>query len=135
MCCQKYTCTVVQSILTNSGNLSLPDSNRISDNDVMALLLRRSGSSTLKDISGRTLAADTVINTAHLKLNNKNGKELAQIPLSVLQRDYNSPAPLPVDWKEVDPTQCSIVLDTTAAGYDATHVIELIWFYPCKDCL
>lgn len=97
--------------------------------------MRKSGSGTLKNNQGQTLAADAVINTAHLQLKDVNGFAIGdQIPLNLLQRDVNSPEPLAVKWKNIDPTQCVITLDTSAAGYSATAVIELIWGMDCDSC-
>lgn len=119
--------------MTNSSNISLPDSTRIRDNTVTSVLLRRSGSLTLKTAKGTVIASDAIVGTAHITFKNTNGKEVtAPIPLSVLQRDYNSPDPLCVNWKNIDLTQTTIVLDGAAAT--ATQAFEIVFGVECDAC-
>jgi hypothetical protein len=135
MCNCKHQCTITLSTPTNGASLNLPDSSRIRDGVVSYIALRKAGGATLKNVNGQTLAADTVVNTAHLKVVNKNGFAICDpIPLSFLQRDANAPDPYPVKWQEVDPTQCVITLDTGAGGYSATAVIEIIFGIDCQAC-
>lgn len=136
MCdCCANKCIVTLSTLANSSNVNLPDSSRVRESTVNSILVRRSGSGTLKDVNGRTLAADTVIATAHLKLVDKNGFAITDsIPLSVLQRDYNSPDAFRCKYQNVDPTQTVVKLDTGASGYDATHVVEIVFGLDCEAC-
>lgn len=138
MCkCNCNTCfeEVPLSAVLNAATVPLPISTRIQSNRIIGLLVRRSGSATLKDVNGKTLAADSVIATAHLVLTTANGDNKATYPLSALQRDFNSPDPYPCFWDDIDPTQCSIKLDTGASGYDATHVAEIIFRIECpKNC-
>ena len=133
MCCKKHKCFITLETLTNSGNVSLPDSARIRTGKITSVLLRRSGTLTLKTVNGTTVASDAVIGTAHLRLRDQNGQEItAPIPLSSLQRDFNSPEPLAVDWTNVDPTQSTITLDF--AGATATQAIEIVFGLDCEIC-
>lgn len=133
MCKPCHNCFITLETLTNAAQISLPDNTRIRDGVVTSIFLRRSGSGTLKTAKGTTVASDAVIGTAHLSLKNTNGKEItAPIPLSSLQRDYNAPEPLCVNWRMIDLSQSSIVLDFAAAT--ATHAIEIVFGIECKDC-
>jgi len=135
MCNCKHQCTITLSATTDAANINLPDSSRIRRGTVNYIALRKSGSSTLKNVNGATLAADTVVDTAHLRVVNLNGFAVCDpIPLSFLQRDANSPEPYAVKWKDIDPTQCVITLDTGASGYSATDVIEIIFGLDCQEC-
>lgn len=135
MCCCKHKCFITLETLTNAANVTLPDNSRIRDGKITSILLRRADGGTLKSPLGRTLAADTVIATAHATFRNKNGLAITDpVPLSMLQRDYNSPEPLAVSWTDVDPTQTTIVIDTGAAGYNAAHVIEIVFGLDCDQC-
>jgi hypothetical protein len=135
MCNCKHQCTITLSATTSGAVLNLPDSSRIRNGRVNYIALRKSGAATLKNVNGQTLAADTVINTANLRVVNLNGFAICDpIPLSFLQRDANSPEPYAVDWQNVDPTQCVITLDTSAAGYSATAVVEIIFGLDCQEC-
>ena len=89
----------------------------------------------MKTINGTTIAPDTVINNCHLVVKNASGVEItAPLPLSVLQRDYNAPEPLCVSWQGIDPQQTEITIDTSAAGYSASHAIEIIFGIECSTC-
>ena len=133
MCCKPNQCFITIEALTNSAQISLPQSNRIQEGRVTSIMLRRSGSATLKSYTGNTLASDAVIATAHIRLKKLDGSEVTSpIPLSSLQRDFNSPDPLLVDWKNIDLTQSQIVLDFSVAT--ATHVVEVIFGLDCTNC-
>lgn len=134
MCCCKDNCIVTAEVLTNAAQISLPlgVNERIQNNTLTSIMVPRSGSSTLKSASGKTVAADTVLATAHLVLKDSNGKEIVTIPLWHLMRDYNSPEPLRGEWIGVDVTQSYIILDLTAAT--TTQVIEITFGYNCKLC-
>lgn len=135
MCKKCHRCFVPLEVLTDSADISMKDNKRISGGKITSLMLRRSGSVTLLALSGKTVAPDTVINTAHLTLRNANGTELITYPLSALQRDYNSPEPLCLDGLTgIDLASSTIKLSTGAAGYSAAHVIELIFGLDCDDC-
>lgn len=136
MCdCCANECIVTLSTLANAANVNLPDSSRVKNSVVKSILVRRSGGATLKDANGRTLAADTVIAQAHLRLVNLNGFAITDtIPLSVLQRDYNSPDAFRCKYKNIDPTQCVVIVNTGASGYDATHVVEIVFGLECQEC-
>lgn len=134
MCCnKKHKCFITLLTLTNGANIGLPDSNRIREGKITSVFLRRSGTLTLKAYNGATVATDAVVGTAHMTLKDKNGMEITSpIPLSSLQRDFNSPEPIAVDWSNIDPTQTAIVLDGAAAT--ASHVIEIIFGLECNNC-
>lgn len=133
MGCCKHECFITLQTLADAAQVTLPDSARIRDGKVTSIQLRRAGSLTLKTYQGTTIVADTVIATAHIWVKNLNGQEIAApIPLQTLQRDYNSPEPLKVDWSNVDLTQSTIVLDTT--GVNAGECIEIIFGLDCTTC-
>lgn len=131
MCNKCISCSVPVSVPTNAAKIKFPDVDRLNKGTIRWLLVRRSGSATLKDINGDTLAADTVINTAHLTLMTKNGGETLVIPLSSLQRDYNAPEPQCVQLPAIASNSSFIQLDTSAADYDTSHVIEIIFGIDC----
>lgn len=101
-------------------------------------MLRRLGSATGISATGATLAADSVIATAHLVLvNSRNVQVMNPIPLQLLQRDYNFPEPYQLDpavYAGIDLSRSYIILSTSAAGYSATAVIELVFEYECDIC-
>ena len=97
-------------------------------------MTRRSGSNTLYNIDGNIIAADTVVSGIHLQIYNSNGTLIAEMPLTQLQRDYNSPEPYRVAWKDIETTQCKIYIKTSATGYNANHFVELIWELECDQC-
>lgn len=122
--------------MTSGANLSLPDVAEIRDGYIRSIWLRRSGTATLLTRLGTTVAADTVIDTAHLTLVNQRSNQMMIIPLSTLQRDFNSPEPFATDenlYAGIDLSRSSIVLSTGATGYNAAHAIELIFEYDCKN--
>lgn len=131
MCGKCESCTVPVSVLASGSNITLPDVDRLSKGTIRTILVRRSNGVTLKNINGQTLAADTVIATAHLRLTTKNGAETLVYPLSALQRDVNSPEALCVNLPEISLASSGIVLDTTASGYNAAHVIEIVFGIDC----
>lgn len=132
MCnCNKHQCFITLQALTSANQISLPDSSRIRNGRVTSIFVRRSGSLTLKSSTGADVASDSVIGTASLMLNNLNGEQiLAPLPLSSLQRDYNSPEPLHVNWKQIDLTQSVITLTPA----NATDVVEVIFGLDCDFC-
>jgi len=134
MCQQKHRFITTIQVTTNGGNLRLPDVAEIRDGNIRSIWLRRAAGGTLITRMGDTVAADTVIATAHLTLVNQKMVQVAIIPLQSLQRDFNSPEPLATDenvYAGVDLSRSSIVLDTNAAGYSATAVIEIMFEYDC----
>lgn len=131
MCCPKHKCFITLTVPTTSTQITLPDSSRIRNGKVTSIFMRRSGSATLKAANGATVAADSVVATANITLNNLNGEQiLAPFPLSALQRDYNSPEPLAVSWQQIDLTQSVITLTPA----NATDVIEIIFGLDCDFC-
>lgn len=131
MCCKKHQCFITLQTTTNSTQISLPDSSRIRNGKVTSIMLRRSGTLTLKSATGATLASDATIGTASIVVKDLNGNEItAPLPLSVLQRDYNSPEPLAVNWASVDLTQTTI----TIIPANATDVVEIIFGLDCDTC-
>lgn len=134
-CCNLCIEEISLEVVTNGAAINLPVNQRIQNANIKRILVRRSGSATLKSVTGKTLAADTVIATAHLILNDLGGKEKIKYPISALQRDFNSPDAYQCDLVNIDPTQCQIILDTTASGYNAAHVVEIIFGIECpKNC-
>lgn len=130
MCCKANKCIDVIEVVTSGPNVSLPENTKLAKKQITSIGLRKAASGQ-KSANGKTLAAAGVIATAHLKLVNDQGDFICNIPLGMLERDANAPQHLQVDWKSIGTTQSSIVLDTAASGYDATHVIELIFGYDC----
>ena len=132
MCNCKHKCFITVSAFTSSGSFTLPNSERINKGRVTSVMLRRSGASTLKNAAGATLATDAVIGTAHIAFKNSNGEEVTSpLPLSTLQRDYNNPDPLPVNWQGIDLGQTVITLDASAVT--ASHVVEIIFGLECDN--
>lgn len=131
MCCNKHKCFITLTQATTATQITLPDNSRIRNGVVTSIFMRRSGSATLKASNGATVASDAVVATANITLTNLNGEQvLAPFPLSALQRDYNSPEPLAVNWAQIDLTQ-SIITLTPA---NATDVIEIIFGLDCDFC-
>lgn len=124
--------TISQSIV------QLIDIAQIRDSNLNSIMLRRLGSLVGISATGATLAPDSVIATAHLVLvNSRNVQIMNPIPLQLLQRDYNYPEPYDLDpgvYAGVDLSRSYIILSTSAAGYVATNVIELVFGYQCETC-
>ena len=118
-------------VVTASSNIALPENAKLNKKRITSIAVRKAGSGK-KSVTGKTLASAGVIATAHLKLVNEQGDFLTNIPVEMLERDANSPEHLRVDWKNIGTTQSSIVLDTAASGYDAAHVIEIVFGYDCS---
>lgn len=135
MCnCCSTKCTVVLLATAATGNITLPESNRLRNGRVRSVSMRRLNGVTAKANNGATLVPDTVTISAHLSLLSANGTEIWQMPLQNLQRDFNSPEPLRCDIRNIDPTQSTIIFDTGAAGWDATQVFEIMFELDCNDC-
>lgn len=117
-------------VVTASNSVSLPTNQIVEGRTITSIGMRKAAAGQ-KSRYGKTLAASGVIATAHLRLADAGGGTIAEIPLNMLERDANSPEHLRVNWQGVQPSQSSIVLDTAASGYDATHVIELVFGYDC----
>ena len=131
MCGCKHQCFITLQTLTNSTQISLPDSSRIRNGRVTSIMMRRSGSLTLKTAQGTTVASDATIGTGSIVVKDLNGNEItAPLPLSVLQRDYNEPEPLAVNWSSVDLTQTVI----TITPANATDAVEIIFGLDCDTC-
>ncbi len=124
--------TISQSIV------KLVDIAEIRESSLNSIMLRRLGSLVGISATGATLAPDSVIATAHLVLvNSRNVQIMNPIPLQLLQRDYNYPEPYELDprvYAGVDLSRSSIILSTSAAGYSADDVIELVFGYQCETC-
>lgn len=133
MCHKCHKCFITVEVLTAGDSISLPDNNQINKGRITSIQMRRSGTGTLKSSTGKTLATDAVVGTAHITLKNSNGVQIfAPLPLSTLQRDYNSPEPMCVNIEGVDLAQSPITLDGAAAT--ATHVFEIIFGLECDKC-
>ena len=134
MCQKCHKCTVTLETLTNGGIVTLPNDQRVAGSRILSINVRRSGSATLKSKTGKTLAADTVINNCHLKLVDKGGLTIVDEPLSNFQRDHNSPEPRCVNYDSISLESSQIVVDTAATGYAATSVIEITFEIDCDQC-
>lgn len=137
MCCNKYRCTELQEIVTSAAQVFLPDDTRIRRNVINGVYIQPSdpeGTLTYLSPQGRTIASWSVLNSSYLYVFNQNGTKIATIPLAELIRTTQSPEPLRVDWQQVDPTQSYILINTSAAGYNAAHAIMLMWFLYCDEC-
>lgn len=131
MCCTCDKNILTAEVTTSGGILQLPTSanDRIKQSRLTSVWVPRSGTTTLKSPLGATVAADTVLATAYLSLKDVNGKEVIQLPFWQIMRDYNAPAPLKLCLDNVDLTQSTIRLDTTATGYNAAHAIVIVFGY------
>lgn len=136
MCCCKNKCFITAEVLTSAANVNLPAgiNERIQNNVVTSIWAPRSGSNTLKTQSGKTVASDIVMATAHLFLLDSNGKQIVVLPMWMIMRDFNSPEPLQGEWANIDVTQSYILLDIGASGWAATQAIELTFGYNCEKC-
>lgn len=136
MCCKPDNCILTTEVLTGSANIPMPQTanDRLKGSTITSIATTRSGTNTLKTRMGYTVAADTVLATAHLMLKDANSKEFIDIPFWLIMRDYNNPEPLKVNLDNIDLTQSYIVLDTTASGYSATNAIQITFGFNCKTC-
>lgn len=137
MCCNKHRCTELQEIVTSAKQVYLPDDTRIRRNVINSVYIQPSdpaGTLTYLTPAARTIASWSVLNSSYLYVYNQNGTRLAVIPLAELIRTTEAPEPLRVDWQQVDPTQSYILINTTAAGYNAAHAIMLMWGLNCDEC-
>jgi len=125
-------------VVISGSNIKLVDIAEIRESRLLSVMLRRLGSLVGISATGATLAPDTVIATAHLVLvNSRNVQVMNPIPLQLLQRDFNAPEPYQLDpavYAGVDLSRSYILLSTSAAGYVATNVIELVFEYQCETC-
>lgn len=124
-------------VVTSASIIGLTDIAEIREGKLRGLWLPRSGSATLYTKSGLVVAADSVIAGAHLILANSNNTQVMVIPMISLQRDYNSPEPFDLDpetYDGIDLSRSSIMLNTSASGYNAAHAIELVFSYEKKVC-
>jgi len=136
MCnCCGSKCTVMVLVTTSSGQLTLPETNRITNGVVKGIGMRRLNGVAATANNGTTLAVDAVVMSAHLSLKTSNGTEVLAIPMQYLQRDFNSPEWMKVNNLEnIDLTQSTVVLNTGAAGYLATSVLEILFEIDCDGC-
>jgi len=135
-CNERHKCFLTISAVTSGSVITLPDNARIRDGHVRSISVRRANGQVLLNNLGQQLASDGVIYTAHLNLVDGSGSPLAQMPVQNLWRDTNYPEPLATNnWKNIDPTQSTITLSTGASGYNAAHVIELVFeLNECPNC-
>jgi hypothetical protein len=138
MCNRPHTCFKTQEVTTNAAIVKLVDVAEIRESRLRSIMLRRLGSATGISATGATLAPDSVIATAHLVLvNSRNVQVMNPMPMQLLQRDYNFPEPYQLDpavYAGIDLSRSYIILSTSAAGYSATNVIELVFEYECDVC-
>jgi len=138
MCNRPHTCFKTQEVVTSAAIVKLVDVAEIRESRLRSIMLRRMGSATGISATGATLAPDSVIATAHLVLvNSRNVQVMNPMPLQLLQRDYNFPEPYqlePAVYAGIDLSRSYIILSTSAAGYSATNVIELVFEYECDVC-
>ena len=136
MCGCKAECFITLSTVIGSATVNLPESMRLRNSKIISMWMRRLGSSTATNINGQTIAPDTVVLSAYLTLKNQNGTAIHDpIPLQLLQRDFNSPEPLAINlYEQIDPIQSQITLNTSASGYVATDVIEIVFGLKCDGC-
>ena len=131
MCCNKRGCTVVAEVLTSADTIGFPYLQRLEGQNVKSLLVRKSNSETLKSRGRKQIAADSVVFTAHFQIKNSNGNTICEDPISVYFRDANAPEAQAVNWNGFSPSQSTITLDTSAAGYNAGHVLEFVFEVDC----
>lgn len=135
MCCKSWKCSITLEITTSGANVSLPESNRIRNSRVVGISMPRAAGATLYSPNNAVLAADAVVGSSYLNLVNANGtKILADLPLNQIQRDYNAPEPLHVNWSDIDPTQSNVQINTSASGYNAAHAMIFIFWLDCDNC-
>lgn len=138
MCkCSTHRCFELQEIVTASAQNSLPDDTRIRTNLITSIQVQPSdpaGTLTFLSPLGRTLASWSVLNSSYLYVYNQNGTQIAVLPLSQIVRTKEDQEPLKVSWKQVDPTQSFIKVNTSAAGYNAAHVFVINWGLACDEC-
>ena len=137
MCNCKHRCFELQEVVTNAANVSLPDNTRIRNNLITSIYVQPSdpaGTLTYKSPLNLSIASWSVLNSAYLNIVTANGTKLAQLPVAMLLRTTAYPEPLQVSWAEVDPTQCSIQINTGAAGYSDTAAIVIVFGLACDVC-
>lgn len=136
MCnCKRYQCSITLEITTSGANVSLPESNKLRRAKVVGIEVPRVAGATLYSPTGAVLAADTVTMSSYLNIVTANGTQVCPaVPMTHLMRDYNAPDPFPVQWQEIDPTQCSIQVGTSAAGYNVAHSMLITFWIDCDAC-
>lgn len=137
MCNCKHRCFELQEVVTSAAQVFLPDNTRIRNNLITSVYIQPSdptGDLTYTSPLQRDIASWSVLNSAYLNVVNQNGNKLGQIPVAMLLRTTEAPEPLQVSWAEVDPTQSYIQLNTSAAGYDATAAIVVVFGLACDVC-
>lgn len=135
MCCQKHTCIVVVETPANATVVKFPDNADIRDGKIRSILVRRSGDETLYTQSGAEVIADSAVAGATITLVNARNIQVLVAPLSMLQRDFNSPEPYPVDpdaYGGIDLTRSQVAIRT--ADVDADKAVEVVFEYECKQC-
>lgn len=125
-------CTVVVEVVTSAGAIALPDVERLKKGTIRTISVR-AGDGAKKSSTGKLLAHATVLGTAHLLLKSEGGTEIFPMPLDNLVRTTASPEPLCVNWPPIAPASSQITLDTTAANYNAAHVVEIVFGIDCPN--
>lgn len=131
MCSKCHDCFITVSVITKGAQSKFEDNERLRQNTIKSVSVRAAGGQTKKNPQGVQLAADAVLFSSHLVLRNGNAAAMAEIPVENLVRNANAPEPLCVNWSKIDPTQSYVIVDTTAAGYNAAHCIEFVFELDC----
>lgn len=137
MCNCVHRCFELQEITTAAAQNALPDDTRIRTNLVTSIQVQPSdpaGTLTYLSPNGKTLASWSVLNSSYLYVFNQNGTRLGIIPLSQIVRTTEDQEPMRVSWQQIDPTQSFIKVNTSAAGYNAAHVVVINWGLACDAC-
>jgi len=119
----------------NASIVKFPDNADIRDGKILSILVRRSGDETLYTQTGAEVVADSVIAGATITLVNARNVNVFVGPMSMLQRDYNSPEPFHVNpnaYGGIDLTRSQVAIRT--ADIDADKAIEVVFEYECKHC-
>lgn len=121
-------------MVTNKGSYSFPSELNPDGKKVVAIEVRRQNAAgSAKDINKATLASDGVLANSFLKLAVKGSKEMNKgLPLDYLVTNpaaYAEPRALLIE--PIRLNDCTLTLDTAAAGFVAGNAIEFTIWYDC----
>jgi hypothetical protein len=130
----KNTCIVCSetAIVKATENQNPLPNNIFSGKAIKGLWIRRNTSGNAKSLSGKTLVNDAVLESSHLVLEDSAGTKIGSFPLQMFVMgdccDYFCLSAM------ISESKSYIKCDTSAAGYDADHVFEIVFIIADGDC-
>lgn len=138
MCCKGHKCSISVELQMTAQTVSFQEINRIRNSRVTAIMAHWiSGDEPNYSPTDRLLTPNQYMGSSYLTLVNSNGTEIvSKINLRHLQRGYDDQEPIHVNWTNIDLTQSSVMMATSAWDTldDVSTSIMLEFFLDCNDC-